>query len=43
MKPPSRSLDGWLPVVFIAFALLAGATLWHEAASPSLHLSTAQG
>jgi hypothetical protein len=28
--------------VFIAFALLAGATLWHEAVSPSHHFSTAE-
>ena len=30
-----RLLDDWLPVVFVAFALLAATSLWHEAASPS--------
>lgn len=30
-----RRLDDCLPVVFFAFALLTGAALWHEAASPS--------
>ena len=31
----SRSLDDLLPVVFVAFALLCGATLWQEAAQPT--------
>lgn len=29
-----RLLDDWLPVVFVAFALLAATSLWHEAATP---------
>ena len=31
----SRSLDDLLPVVFITFALLCGATLWQEAVQPT--------
>lgn len=34
-RSSSRSLDDLLPLVFIAFTLLAGATLWHEAAAPT--------
>ena len=43
MKRHPRSLDDWLPVVFIAFALLCGATLWHEASQPTqtAHTQTA--
>lgn len=38
MKRP-RSLDDLLPVVFIAFALLCGVTLWQEV-SLSIHPAT---
>lgn len=41
MKRRSRCLDDWLPVVFVSFALLCGATLWHEASQPA-QLATAQ-
>lgn len=39
---PHRLLDDWLPVVFVAFALLAATSLWHEAAAPSSTAATTQ-
>jgi hypothetical protein len=34
-----RSLDNLLPVVFVAFALLCGATLWQDLSQP-IHTAT---
>lgn len=39
---PSRSLDDALAVVFFAFALLVGASFWHDLTQPSAHPTTTE-
>jgi hypothetical protein len=40
---PFRSLDDWLPAVFVAFALLSASTLWLEAVPPQSTSTSTQG